>query len=84
MEYLLNREYNEKCVLISGGVVASYYILPPDRWYVATFLAFATYIGIAHYDSVFMCQDRLVSYDSIWTTLTKSFKPPVGPDKRYT
>ena len=47
MEYLLNREYNKKCVLISGGVVASYYILPPDRWYVATFLAAASSLGVA-------------------------------------
>ena len=83
MESILNREFNVKCVMISGGVVGAYYVLPPNRLLVAAGLAFGSYIGIAWYDHHFGCQDRLVSYDSIWTTVTKSFKPPVGPDMKY-
>ena len=84
MERLMNREYNEKCLAITGGVVAAYYILPPDRLWVGGLLSIFTYVSIAWYDSIYMCQEnRLISYDSPWTTLTKPFKPEIGPDRRY-
>ena len=83
MDALLDREFNVKCVLISGGVVGAYYVLPPDRLWVAAMLAVGSYVGIAWYDHTFQCEDRLISYDSPWTTLTKPFKPPVGADMRY-
>ena len=63
--------------------VGAYYVLQSDRLWVAAMLAIGSYVGIAWYDSVFLCDDRLISYDSPWTTLTKPFKPPVGPDLRY-
>ena len=83
VDKLRNREYNEKCILISGGVVAAYYALPPDKIWVGPGLAVFSYVGIAWYDHHFGCADRLVSYPSPWTTLTRPFKPPVGADMRY-
>ena len=53
METLFNREYNEKCLLISGGIVGAYYILPPDELWVGAGLAVFSYVGIAWYDSIF-------------------------------
>ena len=64
METLLNREYNEKCLLISGGIVGAYYILPPDKLWVGGGLAVFSYVVIAWYGSIFGCQDRLAAYDS--------------------
>ena len=84
METLLNREYNEKRLLISGGIVRAYFILPPDKLWVEAGLAVFSYVGIAWYDFIFGCQDRLTAYDSPWSTLTRPFKPPIGPDRRYT
>ena len=69
MERLLNRDVNIKCVMISGGVVGAYYLLPPDNLWIAVGLGFGTYIGIAWYDSYFQCEDRLTSYDSIFVEL---------------
>ena len=83
LDRFLNREYNAKCLAISGGVTAAYYILPPDRLSIGAGIAIFTYVGIAWYDSMYGCQDRLISYDSAFTTLTKPFKPPIGPDRRY-
>ena len=83
VESLLNREFNTKCLIISGGVVGAYYVLPPDNLWAAVGLGFGSYIGIAWYDHHFQCEDRLTSYDSIFTTVTKPFKPPVGPDMKY-
>ena len=83
METLLNREYNEKCLLISGGIVGAYYILPPDKLWVGAGLAVFSYVGIAWYDSIFGCQERLTAYDSPWSTLTRPFKPSTGPNRKY-
>ena len=83
VDKLRNRGCNEKCILISGGAVAAYYALPPDKIWVGAGLAIFSYVGIAWYDHQFGCADRLVSYPSPWTTLTKPFKPPVGADMRY-
>ena len=74
MEALLNREYNEKCLLISGGIVGAYYILPPDKLWVGAELAVFSYEGIVWYDSSFGCQDRLTASDSPWPTPTRPIK----------
>ena len=83
LDRLYNREYNAKCLAITGGVVAAYYILPPDRLSIGAGIAIFTYVGIAWYDNMYGCEDKLISYDSFFTTITKPFKPGIGPDRRY-
>ena len=61
METLLNRDYDEKYLLISAGIVGAYYILPPDKLWVGAGLAIFSYVGIAWYSSKFGCLDRLTN-----------------------
>ena len=57
--------YNPKCVVASGLVVGGYWLLarPSDRRVsVALGLAIATYAGLAHYDRLYNCDERLESF----------------------
>ena len=83
MESLVDRKFNVKCVVISGGVVGAYYALPPDHLWGVAMLAIGLYVGNAWYDHTCKCADQLFLYDSLWTTLTKMMKSPVGVNMRY-
>ena len=83
LQTLENREYNPKCIAISAGVVAAYWFLPPKQALIAAGLAVATYIGIAHYDSMYNCEERLYSFDGWFSQTFGAFKPPVGRDGTY-
>ena len=80
---LQNREYDHKCIAISAGVVGAYWLLPPRSLPLAAGLAVATYVGIAHYDNMFACEDRLRSFDGWFARTFGRFKPAVGPDATY-
>ena len=57
--------YNPKCLVASGAVVGGYLLLarPSDRRVsVALALAVATYAGLAHYDRLYNCDERLQSF----------------------
>ena len=60
METILNREHNEKCLLISSGIVGAYYILPPDKLWVGAGVAVFSYVCIAWYDSISGCQEKIL------------------------
>ena len=83
LQTLENREYNPKCIAISAGVVAAYWFLPPKQALIAAGLAVGTYIGIAHYDSLYNCEERLYSFDGWFSQTFGVFKPHVGTDGTY-
>ena len=80
---LQNREFNPKCIVISGGVVGAYLLLPPRSLPLAALLAVGTYVGIAHYDNMFGCEERLKSFDGWFARTFGALKPPVGDDGTY-
>ena len=78
--------YNPKCVVASGLVVGSYWLLAPSdrRVSVALALAVATYAGLAHYDRLYNCDERLQSFGGPVSVITGPFKPALDADNRYT
>ena len=78
--------YNPKCVVASGLVVGGYWLLAPSdrRVSVALGLAIATYAGLAHYDRLYNCDERLESFGGPVSVVTGPFKPALDADNRYT
>ena len=79
--------YNPKCVVASAAVVGGYWLLarPSDRRVsVALGLAIATYAGLAHYDRLYNCDERLQSWGGPVSVITGPFKPALDADNRYT
>ena len=77
LSWLANREYNEKCVAIAGLAVVGYYTLPPRRLWVGVGLAIGVYAGIAWYDALYGCSERLVARGGLFGAVSGPFKPPV-------
>ena len=78
--------YNPKCLVASGLVVGGYWLLAPSdrRVSVALGLAIATYAGLAHYDRLYNCDERLQSFGGPVSVVTGPFKPALDADNRYT
>ena len=79
--------YNPKCVVASGLVVGGYWLLarPSDRRVsVALGLAIATYAGLAWYDKLYDCKERLESFGGPVSVVTGPFKPALDANNRYT
>ena len=78
--------YNSKCVAASGLVVGGYWVLAPSdrRVSVALALAVATYAGLAWYDKLYDCDERLESFGGHVSVITFPFKPALDADNRYT
>ena len=78
--------YNPKCVVASGLVVGGYWLLAPSdrRVSVALGLAIATYAGLAWYDKLFDCDERLESFGGPVSVVTGPFKPALDAENRYT
>ena len=53
LSWLADREYNEKCVVISGAAVTAYALLPPRRLWVGVRIAVASYVLVAWYDELY-------------------------------
>ena len=83
LDFLFEREFNEKCLAISGAAVLAYFTLPPRRASVAAAIAVGTYVFIAYYDDLFDCDDKLRSLGGLYGALTAPLKPAVGADGRY-
>ena len=67
-------------------VVGAYWLLAPSdrRVSVALALAVATYAGLAHYDRLYNCDERLESFGGPVSVITCPFKPALDADNRYT
>ena len=78
--------YNPKCLVASGLVVGGYWLLAPSdrRVSVALALAVATYAGLAWYDKLYDCEERLQSFGGPVSVVTGPFKPALDADNRYT
>ena len=78
--------YNPKCLVASGAVVGGYWLLSPSdrRVSVALGLAIATYAGLAWYDRLYNCDERLQSFGGPVSLVTGPFKPALDADNRYT
>ena len=78
LSWLADREYNEKCVVISGAAVTAYALLPPRRLWVGVGIAVASYVLVAWYDELYDCEERLVARGGLFGALTGPMKPPVS------
>ena len=78
--------YIPKCVVASGLVVGGYWLLAPSdrRLTIALALAVATYAGLAHYDRLYNCDERLQSFGGPVSVVTGPFKPALDANNRYT
>ena len=78
--------YNPKYLVASGLVVGGYWLLAPSdrRVTIALALAVATYAGLAHYDRLYNCDERLQSFGGPVSVVTGPFKPALDADNRYT
>jgi hypothetical protein len=74
---------NPKCLVISAMVVFVYFLPHPysiiHNIVMALLLATSAYIGIAWYDVIYDCNDRLKP--TLFGWLSKSFKPPEYSDE---
>ena len=64
---------NPKCLFISIMIVALYWNLPPKNARAAVVLLFGTYVGIAWYDELYNCDQRLER--GVFDAVTGFFKP---------
>ena len=84
IDFILNREFNPKCIALSGLAVALYWSpLPKRSLTVSAGLAIATYISLAWYDDLYGCESRMTSYEGAWSAFFRSFKPTVRMDGEY-
>ena len=78
---LLEREFNEKCLVISGGArrgVLAYFVLPPRRPLVAAGVAVGTYVAIARDEQLFNCEEKLKPLGGLFGAVSGPFKPAVS------
>ena len=71
---------NTKCLVVSGVLGAGYWFLPQKNWFVLGGVVVGSYIGLAWYDELYDCSDRLKV--GALTPLTSWAKPEVV-DGRY-
>lgn len=65
--------FNPKCLLISALAVGVYWYAPKKSGYFAGLLSVGTYIGIAWYDELYQCNERLKP--GLLSAVTGPFKP---------
>ena len=78
LDFLLEREFNEKCLVISGGAVLAYFVLPPRRPLVALGVAVGSYVAVAWYDQLFNCEEKLKPLGGLFRAVSGPFKPAVS------
>ena len=69
-------EFNIKCVVISGLAVGSHFLLPRNAK-TAAVLAVAWYAGIAWYDALYDCDERLRANGGLFGLVSAPLKPAV-------
>ena len=77
-------QYNPKCVALSVLVVGGYWMLPNRSAPIAVGLAIATYAGLAWYDKLYNCDERLRAFGGPFGAVTAPFKPAADERGRYT
>ena len=77
MDWLLKREFNTKCLVISGLAATAYAVLPPKKVWVGVGLAASTHVAIAWYDKLYNCDEKLRSFGGLLGEVTAPFKPAV-------
>ena len=70
--------FNTKCLVLSGALGAGYWFLPPKNWYVLGGIVVGSYVGLAWYDELYDCRDRLRV--GVLTPFTKWMKPAIDPE----
>ena len=82
------RETNKKCLAISGGLMLAYWLAPTKNILFLGAVGVSSYAAIGWYDSIYDCNNRLVSYDGIYSNLFGWMKPAIcdgniygGPDR---
>lgn len=66
---------NTKCLVISGVLGAGYWFLPQKSVVVLGGVVLGSYIGVAWYDELYNCEDRLRT--GVLTPVTSWAKPEV-------
>ena len=82
MSFLL-RESNTKCLAISGGLMLAYWLAPTKNILFLGAVGVSSYAAIGWYDSIYDCDNKLVSYDGLYSDLFGWMKPEVGDDNTY-
>lgn len=76
-------KFNTKCVVISGMLGAGYWFLPQKNYFVLGGVLLGSYIGVAWYDELYNCEERLEAGTFLpLDELTAWLKPEVV-DGRY-
>ena len=82
MSFLL-RETNSKCLIISGGLMAAYWLTPSKVLLILGTLSVSSYAAITWYDSIYDCNTKFISYDGIYSDLFSWMKPAIGDGNTY-
>ena len=77
MDWLFKREFNTKCLVISGVAVTAYAVLPKRKLWVGAGLAVGTYVLIAWYDKLYNCDEKLIATGGLFGEVTGPFKPAI-------
>ena len=84
IDFILSREFNLKCIALSGLAVVLYWSpLPKRSLTVSAGLAIATYTSLAWYDNVYGCESRMTSYEGAWSAFFRLFKLAVRRAGEY-
>ena len=76
---------NTKCLVIAGGLAGAYWIAPKKNWWVVGGILFFGYIGIAWYDELYDCKQKLKYRGGLIGDIEKPLKPPINPEtQEYT
>ena len=77
MKGLLGRGFNTKCAVISGLVLGVWALPGRRNLAVGAALVVVTYVGVAWYDELYDCDERLVARGGLFGAVSAPLKPPV-------
>ena len=77
------RETNKKCLVISGALMASYWLVPSKNQLVFGALGVFSYATIGWYDMMYDCDTKFFSKKGTYSNLFGRMKPEVGDDNTY-
>ena len=82
MSFLL-RKTNTKCLVISGALMAAYWLALSKSLLILETLGISSYAAIGWYDTMYDCDTQLISYDGIYSYLFSWMKPAIGDGYIY-
>jgi hypothetical protein len=74
-------EFNAKCVFIAIAFMIAYWYLPSKNPYLLPIIFLIIYVGIAWYDYIYECKDKLYTGRGIVGIYDSAFKPQRRDDK---